>query len=514
VAVDAGRVLRTIPRALYGANVEWRWNGNLLWDEKRRRPDPRLVALARAMGVSLIRFPGGLYSDLYHWRDGVGPPEKRREVVHQPGSDERSIPFFGTDEALALAREVNASLLITVNAGAGTAEEAADWVRYVNATDLRVRDWEIGNELYYDDGSPVARAVKTDAATYAERVVTFARAMRAADPRIRVGAIGGLDRGRYRLFSDPTWTRPLLARAGNEIDFLAVHDAYAPLLREERRDVRSVYRAMLAAPVLVARNLAAVEALVKEAVPGRKIGIAVTEWGPFFQTDFASPWVDHPKTLGSALYAASALKAIVESPATESAAFWLLNDVSVLGWIGSTSDAFPPRPEWAKTARALALELFTKHFGERLVATECHGPTFDSEAVGWVDEVKGAPVLEVVSSLDAAGTTLTLLAINKDFDAPVDAAFDIAGFDPHGGVAWTLNGTGLDANTGTKVIRAPGIHLARQKEDEQNPRFAKGGPGEVTLVSRPFPVEGARFSYRFPPHSATALVLRAKGDAR
>ena len=208
VTVDAGQVVRQIPRSLFGANVEWTSDANSLWLKDQGKANPDLLRLTKDMGVSLIRYPGGYYSDFYHWRDGVGPVDKRPEVYHDATRTARSRPDFGTDEALDFAKQAGAELLITVNAGTGTAAEAADWVRYVNASSLRVRYWEVGNELYINDGSPLSKAITVDAATYAKRFREFAKAMKAADPRIKVGAIGGENRELMRSFSTATGTKP------------------------------------------------------------------------------------------------------------------------------------------------------------------------------------------------------------------------------------------------------------------------------------------------------------------
>ena len=113
--------------------MEWRWNANSLWLEYSHQPHPEIVRLTRELNISLIRYPGGVYSDAYHWKDGIGPYEKRPEVIHEPGLRDRSRPNFGTDEALHFARQVNCQILITVNAGSGTDREAADWLRDVKA---------------------------------------------------------------------------------------------------------------------------------------------------------------------------------------------------------------------------------------------------------------------------------------------------------------------------------------------------------------------------------------------
>ncbi len=515
VEIDARSVIRQIPRTLYGTNVEWIWNGNLLWLEESRRPNPDMVRLTEELGVSLIRFPGGHYSDFYHWRDGIGAFEKRPQALHEKGKNDRSRPNFGTDEALDFAQQVNGELLITVNAGSASAREAAEWVNYVNGKSQRVRYWEVGNELYMNEGSAMSRSVTIDPAGYAARFREFAQAMRAADPRIKIGAIGGENQGRYASVTYSNWNRTVLEKAGDQIDFFAVHNAYAPvLISGDNKDLRTVYKAMLAAPVLIRRNLGTIEQQIATYAPSRasRIGIAVTEWGPLFQFDPRGRYVDHVKTLGSALFAASTLKVFIESPRTEVANFFLLNDVSVLGWIGSRDGRFPPQPDWAPTAKYYAFQMYTRHFGEQLVRSNSDGPTFDSETIGLIDAVKDVPYLDVVSSLSADGRKLYVLAINKHFDSSIEASIALQGFDPaSSGTAWILTGTSIDANTGTTPLKAPGLPWGKQAEDPQIPRFSSGASGEITMSDSNVTGVGKRFTFRFPPHSITSLVLtRAK----
>jgi len=510
IMVDANHITRQIPRTLFGANVEWIWNGNFAWLERERRPDPALLSFVKEMGISVIRYPGGYYSDFYHWKDGVGPVEKRPAIVHDASGKERSRPVFGTDEALDFASQVGAELLITVNAGTGTAQEAADWVRYVNGKRLRVRYWEVGNELYINDGSAIAKATAVDPSTYARLFREFAQAMKAADPRIQVGAIGGENQGPYAFVHDPSWNKTVLKQAGDQIDFFSVHNAYAPVSIRDDADLRSVYQTMFAAPLLIAKNLAIVARQTAEFYPGRvkAIPIAVTEWGPLFQTDPKGRYAQHTKTLGSALFVASTLKTLIESPTTEIANFHVLNDLGFMGWIGSTNDSFPPHPEWTPTARYYAFMMFARYFGTRLLRTEAATPTYDSVALGAIAAVEHVPYLDVVSSLSADGRELYVSGINKHFDSAISASIELKGFVPASpATAWTLNGSGIDANTGTNPIRVPGLIWAKQVEDSQNPRFSKGGTSDITFTSQKAINISESFRYLFPPHSVTSIVL-------
>ena len=513
VHIDAADLGRRIPPTLYGANIEWRWNATSLWREATQDVDPTALSLTRDMGLRLLRYPGGVYSDFYHWRDGVGPREKRPLVVHEAGKPDKSRANFGTDEALEFADRVGAELLITVNAGSGTAEEAADWVRYVNRDRLRVRYWEIGNEIYLNDGSPATAAVTMPPKKYAQTVLAFARAMRAADPRIVVGAIGGINQGSYRPVSYEDWNATLFRVAGDAFDFLAVHNAYAPILTGDQkgRPLRDVYRAMLARPQHIAANLTRVadEIAAHYPDPAKRPFVAITEWGPIFQFFHEGEYVDHAKTLGSALFCASALKAFIESPVTDIANFWMLNDYSVLGWIAPENDDFPPAPRWIPTARYYAFQLYSKHFGTRLVRSSVQGPYFAAPQVGWSDAADAVPYLDVIASTDDNGTRLSVIAINKHFDSPIRVHFTLDHFAPAAQAQVTsLRGAGIDAHTGSKLIKVPGLHWGKQSSDGVDGHFERHQSDDISFATETITGVAREFDYELAPHSAVSIELQ------
>jgi alpha-N-arabinofuranosidase len=427
-------------------------------------------------------------------------------VPFQTGSTESGRINFGTDEALQFAQSIGGELMITVNVGTGTPAEAADWVRYVNAQGLRVRFWEVGNEVYIQGGPPQS-VVAMDAVTYASRFLQFARAMRAVDPNIKIGAIGGQNRGAYNIVSDPNWDQILLQTAGSEIDFLSVHNAYAPVNVSDSDDFRDVYGALLAAPALIADNLHTVASQIAAYAPSRvsQIAIAVTEWGPLFQMNTGGRFAQHTRTLGSALFAADTLKALIESPATQIANFNVLNDLSIMCWLCSEGGIYPP--VWTPTAESQAFQMFHQHFGTQLVSSAVAGPQYSNLAIGFVPATSGVQYLDVVSSLSADGRSLYLIGINKHFDNSIAASVSIRGFTPSASaVSWTLNGAGIDSNTGTAPLQAPGVYWAPQAEDPQNPQFYNGAPGQVAVAAG-LVNAGPDFIYIFPPHSVTALQL-------
>jgi alpha-N-arabinofuranosidase len=509
--IDTSAVRRTIPRDIFGTNIEVIRDANGLWDRRRNRLDPDLVAMARDMGITLVRFPGGVWSDAYDWRHGIGPQSARATTPTHPGGEERFRHVFGTDEALAFAREIGGSLLITVNAGTGTPELAADWVRYVNGDggrsprNGRVTWWEIGNELYMDGD---ASGGATTPERYAERVLDFARAMRAVDPDIRLAAIGLRNFGRYRFNSHDDWNEVVLRRAGSAIDLLAVHNAYTPVVPDARGvDPLDVYAAMWAFPQLVARNLADTRGEIARFAPGRRIGVGITEWGPLFAVDPASPLIDHVKTIGSAVFVASALRVFAEDPSVELANFFKLNEALFMGWIGRRGN------QWAMTAPAMAFRMVARGMESGLLASSVQVATYGSRGIGFVDRVAEVPYLDVLASATPDRRTVTVLLINRHPSSAIATQVTLGGASGAATLtSETLSADAPDAHTGTDLLRIPGLRWGEQARVGPRGRFDRGAEGEIRLERQGLGAVGATTTVRVPAHAIT--LLRFEGLRR
>ena len=115
-----------------------------------------------ALGVPVLRWPGGCFADDYHWREGIGPQEKRPRRVNMNWGGYVEDNSFGTHEFIGLCKLIGAEPYIAGNVGSGTPEELRDWVEYCNypsgstLSDERaangspepfaVRTWGVGNE--------------------------------------------------------------------------------------------------------------------------------------------------------------------------------------------------------------------------------------------------------------------------------------------------------------------------------------------------------------------------------
>ena len=120
------------------------------------------VEYLKALGIPVLRWPGGCFADDYHWRDGIGPVEKRPKAVNIHWGNYVEDNSFGTHEFIGLCRLIGAEPYIAGNVGSGTPEELRDWVEYCNypagsrlsdersangsPEPFKVTYWGIGNE--------------------------------------------------------------------------------------------------------------------------------------------------------------------------------------------------------------------------------------------------------------------------------------------------------------------------------------------------------------------------------
>jgi hypothetical protein len=210
VDVDVRAGLATVPDTALGVN-------DAIWDAQLG--STAVSDLLKSAGVQMMRYPGGSYADIYHWKDNTAPGG-----YVAPGTD--------FDTFMASVRRVGAQPMIIANYGTGTAQEAADWVRYANVTKgYGAKYWTIGNENYgnghYGSAWEADDHADKSPAAYADEVVAYARAMKAVDPTIRIGAVlttpGNWPDGIVGAGDTDTWNRTVLTRAGAAIDFVDVH---------------------------------------------------------------------------------------------------------------------------------------------------------------------------------------------------------------------------------------------------------------------------------------------------
>ena len=123
-----------------------------------------IVAALKKLHIPNLRWPGGCFADTYHWKDGIGPKEKRPKMVNVWWGGVTEDNSFGTHEFLNMCELLGTEPYISGNVGSGTPQEFAEWVQYVNfkgvspMSELRAKNgrkepwnvkfWGVGNEAW------------------------------------------------------------------------------------------------------------------------------------------------------------------------------------------------------------------------------------------------------------------------------------------------------------------------------------------------------------------------------
>ena len=63
-----------------------------------------VVAALKELNVPVLRWPGGCFADEYHWKDGIGPREKRPSMINTHWGGVVEDNSFGTHEFMDLVR--------------------------------------------------------------------------------------------------------------------------------------------------------------------------------------------------------------------------------------------------------------------------------------------------------------------------------------------------------------------------------------------------------------------------
>ena len=229
--------------------------------------DPDVVRMTADMHMAELRL-GGNFSSYYHWRDGIGPLDKRVTMENIAwGIPEYN--NFGTDEFLAFCKLIRAEPQFNLNMGSGTPQEAADWVKYIRDRYQGPTILEMGNELYgkWQVGYPTIHEI-------APRTLAFSKALRPLSKDALLMATGESPNG------FETWNAAQFTNPPGTFDLLTMHFIAGTnhvQLHPYTPDFMAA--AAYAVPYALGPDLDHMQAQM-DAVPGYKgtAHFAVTEW--------------------------------------------------------------------------------------------------------------------------------------------------------------------------------------------------------------------------------------------
>jgi len=252
-----------------------------------------VVAALKALNLPVLRWPGGCFADEYHWKDGIGPRDKRPAMIntHWGGVTENN--HFGTHEFLDLCEQVGCEPYVCGNVGSGSIQEMMEWVEYMTSDadspmanlrrqngreqPWRVRYFGVGNESwgcggnmrpeYYADQY---RRYNTFVKNYGSNRVY----------RIACGSNGG----------DTNWTDVLMNQARRQMNGLSLHYYTLPTGNWRGKGSATVFaedqwhstlRRTLEMDSIITRH----SAIMDRYDPQKRIGMVVDEWGTWYDVE-------------------------------------------------------------------------------------------------------------------------------------------------------------------------------------------------------------------------------------
>jgi len=412
---------------LFGSSIEWVDAGNGICDPATGELRADVIDALRPLRLPVIRFPGGILADYYHWQDGVGPRGARPKRQNPMDGTEHA-NTFGTDEYIRLLKALSAEALVTANAGTGTYDELESWRQHFDQQRAPVRYWELGNEIYLAEPRAQASIPGNDArifqtaATYAAKADDWAARLHKSDSRVLAGAIAGTDNTSAE---NRGWLPTLLTTAAGDLDFIALHNAFAPLVTgpydfadAQRRE--DAYRAMFARAEASAEDCARVRQQWRAARPASPARIAVTEHFPLFGLGGDQARIlrvlDQSRTMASALFTASLFHAWIR------AGVWLATyNLTLSKWFGGLLT--DTEGGLVKTPTYHVFDLYRNTLGTRRMDVTLTGPTFSTIGVGSIMARDHLGVLDAIAALDAQDR-VTVAVICRRFEGSIAAAID------------------------------------------------------------------------------------------
>ena len=430
VQADSGKV--TISKNIYGHFAEHLGNciyGGFWVGPESNIPNTRgirndVIAALKEIDPPVIRWPGGCFADYYHWKDGIGPRDQRPTMINSSWGGVTEDNSFGTHEFLDLCEILGAEPYVCVNVGSGTVQEAADWVEYINSsnispmTDLRkkngrekpwnVKYFAVGNESWGCGGNMTPEY-------YVDNFKRFATYMRAGD-LYRV-ASGGID-------PDYHWTETVMKKTENcrqlidgySFHYYSVWPSWNDKGLATDFKEQNWFNTLRVTHIMEGRLEQHID-IMNEYDPGNKIGLIADEWGTWYNVEPGTNpgFLYQQNTLRDAVTAAVFLN-IFNNHAERVKMANIAQTVNVLQAMVLTKGE-----KLVKTPTFYVFKMFKVHQDATLlpIALNCEDYSFEGETI---------PSVTASASKDAAGK-IHLSLSNANPHKAIELDVDIQGVD-------------------------------------------------------------------------------------
>jgi alpha-N-arabinofuranosidase len=251
-----------------------------------------VVEALKKLNIPLLRWPGGCFADEYHWKEGIGPRDKRPKMINTHWGQVTETNAFGTHEFFDLCQMLGCKVYVAGNVGSGTVEEMQDWVEYMTfggdseMANLRrangqEKPWKldyfgVGNENWGCGGNMTPEYY----ADVYKRYQTYVRNLSGQRPvKIACGSNG----------ADYNWMEVLMKRAGGKMDMISLHHYVmsggwgdkGSATNFNENEWFSVLEKTIFADEMIVKC-----ATIMDKYDGKKkVGLAVDEWGAWWNVE-------------------------------------------------------------------------------------------------------------------------------------------------------------------------------------------------------------------------------------
>lgn len=417
--------INTVLAGIFGANVSWRGDGYGQWDSEHDCPDGMLLQQLIESGVTHLRYPGGIEGDYFHWNESIGEdrlpqidPFSADYPTYDAYNGEMYIATFGPDEFLELCQAAGDGVTIQLNAGNGTAEEAADWVRYYLEKNADVWSFCVGNEVCMAEERVSGMTVTCTPQEYVDFYNAVYEALGDTADEIELGCIG--INPYHPLCKYRNWDSTVLTQLADKIDFIDVHIGYSPYFTSGETE-KDIVKCLMASSDWIKMMLDEEVRLINECAGeyADDITIQITEWGPIG---------GYSTSVAGSVFMASFLNTVIAEPKVSSACYLpLINHYSAANLLGSLVDTsvIGKTVYWDNT-NTYVFRWYSEQVGRDVLKTSLSGAdTFDSVAVGLVPAQSDVSVADSSVYYDAATGKGTIFLINRSYDENVKFSLEL-----------------------------------------------------------------------------------------
>jgi alpha-N-arabinofuranosidase len=440
-----------------------------------------VIAALKNMKIPVLRWPGGCFADEYHWRDGIGPRDKRPKRINTHWGGVIETNHFGTHEFMDLCEMIGAEPYVCGNVGSGTPQEMMDWVEYMTsdsdstlATERRrngrEKPWKVpyfgvGNESWGCGGNMRPEYYADEYRRYATFVKNF------SGNRVQKFACGASD-------SNYNWTEVMMAQAGRQMHGLSLHYYTLPTgsWRAKGQAVNfgeAEWHATLARTLRMDEFIQKHSAIMDKHDPEKRVGLIIDEWGTWYDPEpgHNPGFLYQQNSLRDALVASLNFNIFNHHHERVKMAN-IAQTINVLQAVILTDKA-----KMVLTPTYHVFEMYKVHQGATLLPVELAAPEYKHGD-------KSVPSLHASASRDAAGN------IN----------LSIANLDPNNAARISLKIAGAAAKNVTgRVLTAPAVNSINTFD---KPETVKPAPFSGAQV------QGDQVILNLPSKSVVVLEIR------